>query len=97
MKKQAIDIQIPNDAKKVLSLLEENGHTAYLVGGFIRDQIRSEAKAPQDIDIATSATPDETEHMFASPEWTTYPLGKKFGTIGVVSSNKSNTVPMAQN
>ena len=97
MKKLNKNINIPDEAKKVLFLLEENGHSAYLVGGYIRDKIRTEADAPQDIDIATSATPNETERLFASSEWTTYPLGKRFGTIGVVSSNKSNTVPMAQN
>ena len=68
MIKQEINIQIPNKAKKVLSILEKNGHTAYLVGGYVRNQIRSEAQVSQDIDIATSASPTEVEHMFASSE-----------------------------
>ena len=97
MKKQAINIQIPDDAKKVLSLLEENGHTAYLVGGFIRDQIRAEDEAPQDIDIATSARPNEVEQMFASSEWTPYPLGKKFGTIGLVMGSEAKLNIKSQN
>lgn len=92
MKKQAIDIQIPNDAKKVLSLLEKNGHTAYLVGGYVRDSIRKADCKNIDIDIATSATPDDVEHMFESAEGTVYPLGKKFGTIGFCPKGDSQTV-----
>ena len=92
MKKQVIHINIPDVAKKVLKKLEENGHTAYLVGGYVRDQIRSEAKASQDIDIATSATPDETERLFESAEGTLYPLGKKFGTIGFLPKGEEQTI-----
>ena len=92
MKKQTFNIQIPDDAKKVLSLLEENGHTAYLVGGYVRDSIRKADCKNIDIDIATSATPDEVEHMFESAEGTVYPLGKKFGTIGFCPKGDSQTI-----
>ena len=86
MKNQAENIKIPANAKTALEFLEKAGHTAYLVGGFVRNQIRnqnSEAEAAQDIDIATSATPTQTEQVFAFQKWTTYPLGKKYGTIGL--------------
>lgn len=92
MKNQAENIKIPANAKNALEILEKAGHKAYLVGGFVRDQIRnqnSEAKAAKDIDIATSATPTQTEQVFASQKWTTYPLGKKFGTIGVLPPAKT--------
>lgn len=94
MKNQAENIKIPANAKTALEILEKAGHTAYLVGGFVRDQIRnqnSEAEAAQDIDIATSATPTQTEQVFASQKWTTYPLGKKYGTIGVLPPTKNGT------
>lgn len=93
MKNQAENIEIPANAKTALEILEKAGHTAYLVGGFVRDQIRnqnSEAEAAQDIDIATSATPTQTEQVFASQKWTTYPLGKKYGTIGVLPPSTSS-------
>ena len=92
MKNQAENIKIPANAKTALEILEKAGHKAYLVGGFVRDQIHhqnSEAEAAQDIDIATSATPTQTEQVFASQKWTTYPLGKKFGTIGVLPPTKT--------
>lgn len=85
-------IKIPQSAKKVLTELEKAGFSAYIVGGFVRDQIRSEATSHQDIDIATSATPDQTERLFASLKWTTYPLGKKFGTIGVLPPAASKPI-----
>ena len=96
MKNQAENIKIPANAKNALEILEKAGHKAYLVGGFVRDQIRhpnSEAEAAQDIDIATSATPTQTEQVFASQKWTTYPLGKKYGTIGVLPPSNSKSKP----
>ena len=68
MKFESKNIKIPNDAKMVLDKLENAGFSAYVVGGLIRDQLRSEGTVPQDIDIATSAAPDEVERLFATSD-----------------------------
>ncbi|MDO5427291.1 MAG: hypothetical protein Q4F54_06720 [Coriobacteriia bacterium] len=73
-------------------MLEKNGHTAYLVGGYVRDSIRGADLQNSDVDIATSATPNEVEQMFESVEGTVYPLGKKFGTIGFCPKGKNQTI-----
>ena len=91
MKKAVKNIKIPETAKKILSLLEENGFSAYIVGGYVRNLIREADLQNSDIDIATNATPNEVEHLFESTEGTVYPLGKKFGTIGFRPKGEDQT------
>lgn len=92
MKNQAQNIKIPGNAKSALEILEKAGFSAYIVGGFVRDQILSEDTAHQDIDIATNATPDKTEQLFACSEGAVYPLGKKYGTIGFKPKGSNQTI-----
>ena len=51
-------------ALEVLSVLNENGYEAYLVGGFVRDYLLgTEGK---DIDITTNALPQKVQELFPS-------------------------------
>lgn len=50
------------DALKVLEKLKAAGHSAYLVGGCIRDLLLG--KSPKDFDISTSAKPEEIKRLF---------------------------------
>ncbi len=54
--------RIDPDAVKVLKRLARHGHTAYLVGGGVRDLLLG--RAPKDFDIATSARPSEMRRLF---------------------------------
>ena len=64
--------------KQIIKTLKQNGHSAYFVGGYVRDlQLGIESK---DIDITTSATPDEVEVLFDKVVAT----GKKFGGVTVL-------------
>ena len=49
-------------ALKILNKIEENGHKAYIVGGFVRDYVLGINST--DVDIATSATPKEIMDIF---------------------------------
>ncbi len=53
---------IDDDAAKVLRRLHRAGHTAYLVGGGVRDLLLG--RKPKDFDIATSARPNDVKHVF---------------------------------
>jgi len=50
------------DALKVLYRLNEAGHTAYLVGGSVRDLLLG--RRPKDFDIGTSAHPYQVKKLF---------------------------------
>ncbi|MBA1354317.1 MULTISPECIES: CCA tRNA nucleotidyltransferase [Staphylococcus] len=65
-------------AKPILKTLQTNQHQAYFVGGSVRDYLMH--KTIHDIDITTSATPDEVEAIFEK----TIPIGREHGTINVV-------------
>ncbi len=53
---------IDPDALKVLYRLHQAGHTAYLVGGSVRDLLLG--RHPKDFDIGTSAHPYEVKKLF---------------------------------
>lgn len=78
-----INIFIPNDAQSIIETLEKNGHTAYIVGGCVRDSILG--KTPHDFDLCTSATPEEMKNILL--EYKIYDTGLKHGTITVASEN----------
>ena len=65
-------------AKGIVARLNEKGHSAYFVGGAVRDKLMG--REPIDIDIATSAPKELVEKLFEH----TVPLGKEFGVILVV-------------
>ncbi len=55
---------LDRDAAKVLRRLKKSGHTAYLVGGCVRDLMLG--RYPKDFDIATSALPREVKRVFSN-------------------------------
>lgn len=54
--------RVDPDAAKVVKRLTRHGHTAYLVGGGVRDLLLG--KRPKDFDVATSARPHEVRALF---------------------------------
>src|SRR3954466_2038431 len=54
--------QIDADATKVVQRLRRFDHTAYVVGGCVRDLLLG--LKPKDFDVATSATPQDLRRMF---------------------------------
>lgn len=73
-------------AAEVVSTLREAGHDAFLVGGAIRDLVLGDT--PADCDIATSATPQETQKLFRR----TVPVGIEFGTVMVLLNDNEYEV-----
>src|SRR3954462_13439313 len=69
-------------ATEIVRTLRQKGHSAYLVGGCVRDLLLR--KEPTDYDVATSATPDQVQQYFSQ----TYPVGAQFGVILVEIGNK---------
>jgi len=65
-------------ALRVVKRLRKAGHKAYWVGGCVRDMLLE--RQPHEIDIATSATPQQITQLFRK----TIPVGAQFGVIIVV-------------
>ncbi|RXZ80228.1 CCA tRNA nucleotidyltransferase [Paenibacillaceae bacterium] len=65
-------------ALPVLRTLTDHHHKAYIVGGAVRDYLAKRKIA--DVDIATSATPDEVMRLFPR----TVPTGLQHGTVTVL-------------
>ena len=72
------DAPLTTAAFKIVRRLTESGHQALLAGGCVRDALL--ARPVKDIDIATSARPEQVEALFAGE---TYAVGRAFGVIVV--------------
>lgn len=78
-------IKIPQQVNRAIEILRQNGHTAYVVGGAVRDAIMG--KNAHDWDIATSANPEETVAAFKG--YRVIETGVKHGTVTVVLDGES--------
>jgi poly(A) polymerase len=65
-------------ATEIVRRLQSAGFEAFWVGGCVRDFLLG--REPQDYDIATNATPEQTEKLFPK----TVPVGRQFGVLLVV-------------
>ncbi|WP_462412013.1 CCA tRNA nucleotidyltransferase [Neobacillus sp. Marseille-QA0830] len=70
-------------AVPVLKILENAGFEAYFVGGSVRDYLLG--KPISDVDIATSATPDEVKTLFKK----TVDIGIEHGTVLVLHNGNN--------
>lgn len=78
-----MQIQCPDYILKAMDILRLNGHSAYAVGGCVRDSVMG--RTPNDWDMTTSATPEEMKRAFDG--FRIFPTGVKHGTITVIISS----------
>ena len=70
------------DALKTVRRLKRYGHTAYLVGGCVRDLLLG--RTPKDFDVGTSARPRQAKHLFRNSRI----IGRRFRLVHVVFGKK---------
>lgn len=82
--KLVMDIEscIPAGALFLIKTLEDAGHTAYVVGGCVRDVILG--RKPKDWDICTSALPEQIIQIFKKEKMLL--TGIQYGTVTVFPS-----------
>jgi poly(A) polymerase len=68
-------------ADRICHTLREAGHQAFLVGGCVRDLVLG--REPADYDVATDATPDRVQSLFAH----SLSVGAQFGVIIVTEDS----------
>ena len=74
---------IPEYVKKILQLLNDAGHEAYIAGGAVRDLLLG--RTPGDFDVTTAATPEETAAVCRAHGIKTVDnLGQNFGCVVAV-------------
>ena len=73
---------LPPIINRILTLLAEQGHEAYVVGGAVRDLLLG--KVPGDFDVATSARPEQVIGLLEPAGFTVIgELGQNFGVVVV--------------
>jgi len=81
-----VDPHLLKNALAIVKTLHDQGQEAYFAGGSVRDLLLE--KSISEIDIATSASPQEIEQLFPK----TIPVGKQFGVIVVVQDTNNYEV-----
>ncbi len=81
-----IHISMPGNVEKIIQVLQEKGHEAYIVGGCVRDALLD--KTPNDWDITTSAEPVEVKRLFRR----TIDTGIQHGTVTVMMGKQGYEV-----
>ena len=76
----AVTIPLPAPVAMLLDTLHRAGHSAYVVGGCVRDSLLG--RRPGDWDICTDATPDQTKAIFSDCRQIL--TGEKHGTVALV-------------
>ncbi len=75
-------VNIDPDALRVLYRLANTGHTAYLVGGSVRDLLLG--RQPKDFDIGTDARPNDIRRLFRN----CFLIGRRFRLAHIVFGRK---------
>jgi poly(A) polymerase len=73
-------------ARRIVEKLRLNGHEAFFAGGWVRDHLLR--RKPNDVDIATSARPEEVMRIFPNAA----PVGATFGVVQVRAYGRSYEV-----
>lgn len=66
---------------ELTNLFNKSGYELYLVGGCVRDLLLG--KEPKDIDLCTSATPDEMKEIIKDTYFKSWDSGVKHGTLTI--------------
>ncbi len=90
--------RLPAEQQAVVGTLAdafaEADHELYLVGGVVRD-ILLDRKTLVDLDLATSATPEQVKAIAARLDHQgLYDVGERFGTIGIVFAGEDRPLPV---
>lgn len=78
----AMSCSLPNEALKLLSILDDAGAEAWVVGGFVRDSLLK--RGVSDIDVACSTPWQETKRICEGAGFATHETGTKHGTLTVI-------------
>lgn len=76
-----VKIEIPAEVQSILSVIQNSGGSAYVVGGCVRDAILG--RTPHDWDICTSLRPAQTVNLFSHYDCTVIETGLKHGTVTI--------------
>ena len=76
----AFSFPLKSSVQQALSMLEENGFEAYVVGGCVRDFLLG--AQPHDFDICSAARTEEVKEVFR--DYDVIPTGEKHGTVTVI-------------
>jgi tRNA nucleotidyltransferase/poly(A) polymerase len=71
--------QLQREGLRIVKLLKSGGFKAFWVGGTVRDMLLK--RKIDNLDIATSARPEQTEVSLNRAGYNTKPVGKIYGTI----------------
>lgn len=86
--------RIPTAVQKLGKLFADEGHEIRIVGGWVRDTLRD--VEPKDLDLATTATPEQIIDVCMKHNIRYIPTGIDHGTITILPTRKTRKSPDAK-
>ncbi len=77
-------IHIPTPVRSLIDRLDAAGYDCFIVGGYLRDLLLD--RPTQDIDLASSATPEEAAELFSA--YKVIPTGLAHGTLTILTEGQ---------
>jgi len=83
-------LDVPDDLKAIDDAYKAAGHDQWLVGGYVRDHVMG-VKA-KDLDLATTATPDQQVAICEAAGFRWFGTGMKHGTLTVLAGGEPREI-----
>lgn len=74
-----LEIDVPEDLRRLALAFNAAGHQLYLVGGAVRDAVMG--RRPKDLDVATGATPEQVKSVLRTLGVPVLEVGVAFGVV----------------
>ena len=88
---KVMDQVITPELLKLIKLFERYNHEIRIAGGAVRDLLAGKEKKPDDVDLATTATPIEMKDMFSKESIRMFnEQGVKHGTVSARINDNVN-------
>ncbi len=84
-----MEVKVPKEVLQIAAILQQSGHSAYLVGGCLRDLLLK--VEPKDWDITTNAKPEEVQKLFPDSVYE-----NQFGTVGVKTRSEDPRIKIIE-
>ncbi len=81
------NIEVEESLVQLAKIFAKHNKTLYIVGGYVRNALLGFCET--DIDICSSATPDEVSNILANTEFNCNLINSKLGTLHILSLDKN--------
>lgn len=82
-------MRIPSELKELAEIFKDNGHTLYIVGGYVRDAyLKIQSLVRDDIDLCSDVTPKQLKEILSKTKFELKNLNEKLGVMAIFGKRR---------